>query len=205
MTNIEICFAKYKWDMMSSDDDEDENEITEEEEAEKERIERESAIIEAETRTIIMKDGKVFDYSKKRATDIKQNTKVHLPKALSVEEEAALETLRQEWMQAYKDHCQEAGKQEMSNLTKDEKEGIESIRKRRKSGELVILPTDKSGRFSVMTTETYLKAGLVHTSKDKEMTSEEVKTNQNEINGHVSMVLKIYRVAGKRGQEDRAR
>ena len=55
------------------------------------------------------------------------------------------------------------------------------------------------------TWETYLKAGLAHTAKDKEITQEEIKTNQNELNGHVSMILKIFRVAGRRGQEDRAR
>ena len=56
-----------------------------------------------------------------------------------------------------------------------------------------------------MRLKTYLKAGLVHTAKDKEITQEGIKTNQNELNGHVSMILKIFRVAGSRGQEDRAR
>ena len=84
----------------------------------------------------------------------------------------------------------------------DTKEGLESVKKRRKSGELVILPTDKSGRFCVMTLETYLKAGLVHTTKDREVSVSEIKSNQSELNGHVSMILKIFRVAGKRGQED---
>ena len=87
-------------------------------------------------------------------------------------------------------------------MTRDEKEGIESIRKRKKSGELVILPTDKSGRLSVMTLETYLKAGLIHTAKDEEISQSELKTNQSEINGHVSMILKIYQLAGQWGQEE---
>ena len=205
MTNVEICFAKYKWDKMGDEDEDIEEDLTDEEIKEKERIDMEAAIIESEARTVFQKDGKNFDYSRKRATDIKQNTRVHLPKARSVEEEAALEALRQELIQGFKEHCKEGGKQVDSNLTKEEKEGLESVRKRRKSGELVILPTDKSGRFCVMTLKTYLEAGLVHTAKDKEASQSDIKSNQSEINGHVSMILKIFCVAGKRGQEDRAR
>ena len=204
LSGIEISLAKYKWDKINDDetDEDEEDNFTEEEKEEHARIGAETIRIEAQSRTIYLKEEKTFDYSRKRATDMKNNAKVYLPKALKVEEEAALEALRQEWLQVYKNHFQTAGKQEESNLTSEEKDGIKSIRKRRKEGEIVIVPTDKSNRFSVMTLDTYLKAGKVHTNKDKEITAEEVKQNQNEVNGHVSMGLKIFRVAGSRGQED---
>ena len=51
-----------------------------------------------------------------------------------------------------------------SNLSKSEQEGLKSLRKRLADGDLVILPTDKSGRFAVMSTQTYMKAGQVHSS-----------------------------------------
>ena len=41
-----------------------------------------------------------------------------------------------------------------------------SIHKRKKEGEIVIVPIDKNKRFNVMTLETYLKAGKAYTSKE---------------------------------------
>ena len=68
-----------------------------------------------------------------------------------MEEETAMESVRQEWMQVYKDNFQKAGKQEESNFTTEEKDGIKSTIKRRKDGEIVIVTTDKSNWFSVLT------------------------------------------------------
>ena len=181
------------------------NEVkTAEEQAEDDRVEEKMKEIEALARTIFIKEEGRFDYSKKRGTDIKQNTKVHLPKALSVEEEAMLEMLRLEWTEIYKDHVKELGKrgQKEINLTKVERAGL---KKRMEAGELVVVPKDKSGRFSVMSIETYLKAGKVHTDKDVEITNDEIKDIQKEVNGHVSMNLKIFRICKSWGQEDRAR
>ena len=99
-----------------------------------------------------MRRKKGFDYSRKRATDIKQNTKIHLPKAVKVEEEASLEMLRMEWRQVFKEstkeNCDKKGNPK-SNLTQQERRGMKSLKKRLKDGEIVVLPTDKSGRFCV--------------------------------------------------------
>jgi hypothetical protein len=53
-----------------------------------------------------------------------------------------------------------------ANLTKQEQAGLKSIQKRIAEGELVILPTDKSGRFAIMSMETYVAAGSVHVKDD---------------------------------------
>ena len=94
-------------------------------------------------------------------------------------------------------------KEQTSNLSKQEKEGLESLRKRVSAGELVIVPTDKSGRFSVMDIETYLQAGLKHASKDEMISVTEIRENQLELNGQVSMLLKIFRVGQTWGQGQR--
>ena len=100
LTGIEISLTKYKWDKLNDDEDgEDEENFTEEEREEHERVRAEMKRIEAQSRTIYLTEEKTFDFSRKRATDIKNNAKVYLPKALKVEEEAALEALRQEWLQ----------------------------------------------------------------------------------------------------------
>ena len=55
-----------------------------------------------------------------------------------------------------------------------------------------MLPTDKSGRFALMTMATYIIAGEVHIKEDKEMTVDDLKKNQRHLNGHVSMLLKVF-------------
>ena len=52
------------------------------------------------------------------------------------------------------------------NLSKDEKKGLDSLIKRVRGNEIMITPTDKSGRLAVMTYNQYLDSGRSHTSKD---------------------------------------
>ena len=217
-TDLEECLMKVKWDFMGDDkgpksgledvalrvllgDDvctqiEDENE-------------EEQELIEAETRNIFDHSSKTFNFSKRRATDMKCNSRVYFPrKARSLEEESKLETLRVELHGVFKDYvrrnCKDGGKQ-VSNLTVNQLRGLKSIRKRVTDGELVILPTDKSGRLAVMTRESYRVAGMLHTKKDREVGWGEIKESQKELNGHVSMVLKTFKVGYNWGHSMRIR
>ena len=45
-----------------------------------------------------------------------------------------------------------------------------------------------------MDLETYTQAGLKHANKDEVITIDQILENQHELNGHVSMILKIFRV-----------
>ena len=58
----------------------------------------------------------------------------------------------------------------------------------------MILPTDKSGIFAIMSMETYIEAGKIHIKDDQEVGNDEMQANQSKINGAVSMLLKIFRV-----------
>ena len=91
-----------------------------------------------------------------------------------------------------KKNCNCKGEQK-SNLSREEQAGLKSVRKRIADGELVLLPTDKSGRFAVMSMETYVKAGMVHVKDDIEVGVMEKQANQSRINGAVSMMLKVFR------------
>ena len=82
-----------------------------------------------------------------------------------------LQNEHEEWV---KTHCDCKSKQ-ILNLTKEEIEGLKSIRLRLVNGELVVLPTDKSGRFALMTLETYIKCGEVHIKEDIEMTVDDLR------------------------------
>jgi hypothetical protein len=58
-------------------------------------------------------------------------------------------------------------KELIENLNAKEKRGLKSLQKRVKSRELVVCQTDKSSRFFVLSREQYIKAGEIHTNKDK--------------------------------------
>ena len=45
-----------------------------------------------------------------------------------------------------------------SNLTRNDIRGLKSLKKRVKEGEIIILPTDKTGLFTGMSRDTYLEA-----------------------------------------------
>ena len=57
----------------------------------------------------------------------------------------------------------------------------------------VVMPTDKSGRFAVMSMSmtTYIKAGAKHTENDIEIGLDEMKCNQRNLNGEISMLIGI--------------
>ena len=93
-------------------------------------------------------------------------------------------------------HCSKGGKQ-IPNLTKEQEKGLESLKRRVKDGELVILPTDKTGKFAVMTRSTYKKAGLSHIKEDKEVGYEDLWEAQKELNGHMAMLIKCFKIGDK--------
>ena len=136
-----------------------------------------------------------IDYSKKRATECKHKTCVKLPGPKSNKKEEGIEYRRVVWKRIYRDfkdqYSDEKGIQE-SNLTVEESRGLEKFKKRVADGVLVIVKTDKSGKFSIMSMKEYERAGAVHTRKDTEVTLEFLLKNQRKINGHLSMLLKTF-------------
>ena len=152
--------------------------------------------------------NKVFNMGRKRVTDYRKNSCVILARAQTANEESKLEVLRMELQEEHKrwaaKNCDCKGDQAM-NLSVEEVRGLKSIRARIKSGELVVLLTDKSGRFSVMIMETYIKAGEVHIGDDEKIDHKKLKANQRKLNGHVSMLLKFFNTGGEWNHQQRMR
>ena len=88
-------------------------------------------------------------------------------------------------------------------MTREERAGLKSLKMRMKKEEIVIMKTDKSGRFLVTTPEEYLKMGEVHTEKDKEITWEEVKDLEKEIGAHTTAWSLIWNVGQDHNHTDR--
>ena len=225
-TNFEIeveqTILKYKWDSMSDDKDDPNGKhsgnaevmsdpsiiarrvlfealFTKEELDDMEaEAEDEMNMREAQMRATFDLTSGNLNMRKRRATDVKMNSRVVLPRKMrGFEEEAKLEMLRQELRGVYNrymsEKCGPRGMQK-SNLSMREIKGLKSLRKRVKEGEIVILPTDKTGLFTVMSRDTYLECGLSHTKGDIEVGWEELKLAQSEINGHTSMMIKIFKI-----------
>ena len=74
-----------------------------------------------------------------------------------------------------------------------------------KDGELVIVETEKSSRFAVMTMQEYEAAGTKNIENDQEVDLEYVIRNERHINGHMSMILKMFMVGSTWSHEHRTR
>ena len=139
-----------------------------------------------------------FSYSKKKVTDTKGNSRVNFPKeGGDVDDEAKLEMVRLELKNVFNQYCVEKclkGGAQKSNLNEAERRGLKSLRKRVSNSEIIVVPTDKSGRFAIMSLATYEKAGQAHTSKDEVVEFSEIKSTQVELNGHVSMLIKTFKI-----------
>ena len=103
----------------------------------------------AQSRMTYNSEEDTWDASGLRVTDYKHNSRVIFPKAQSGTQENNLEVLRAELLHHHREWEQQP------NLSKEEQAGLKEIKKRVDSGNLVILPTDKSGRFALMSMQTY--------------------------------------------------
>ena len=162
---------------------------------------------EARSRMIFDNERVSLNFAKRRVTDIKGNSRVILPKKMrNFEQEAALQMFRTECMGVFRQYvaqnCGKYGKQK-SNLSRRHLKGLKSLKLRIQNAEIVIVPTDKTGNFAVLTREGYVEAGMKHTRGDQEAGWDELEQAQKEVNGHVAMILKILRVGEKWNHVDR--
>ena len=174
---------------------------------EKSQMREKEQLEEAKMRMTYDVEDKTSNFSKKRVTDFKGNTRVCLPtKSKNFEREAVLEMMRVELLAEYgKYEATTNGDGGGSNLSPAERRGLKSLKKRVEEGDLVILPTDKSGRFACMRRSVYEAAGMKHCRKDEEVTQERIKVTQHELNGHSSMLTKIFKLGQTWDQVDRVR
>ena len=70
---------------------------------------------------------------------------------------------------------------------------------------LVVMLTDKSGKFAVCSMEMYLRMGEMHTKNDVEVEREVAAEIQREYNGHASMWIKMAGMGENWGHQARIR
>ena len=88
-------------------------------------------------------------------------------------------------------------------MSKLELEGMKSLQKRVMNDEIIITETDKSKKFSVLTTSQYYQSGRKHTAKDLKISVDQVKVVQKTVNDHSFWLRKIFGLGSDRGHEER--
>ena len=205
---MEKVFVKLRWALKDRDVEKEVEYETNMTKEEQERIEDIADMEEAKSRMVFDNSTMKVDFRKSRCTDVKHNSKIILPGPLPNILESELEMRRVAWGASYDAHVSNIQDEEgvaEDNLTEQEARGLKSLQKRVKNGQLVIVQTDISSRFAVMTLAEYEEAGKKHTAKDEEVGLEFVMKNETQINGHMSMLLKTFMVGQGWGHEDRTR
>ena len=100
--------------------------------------------------------------------------------------------------------CDKNGKQ-LPNLPRNSMRGLAKLKKRVDDGTCVIMETDKTGRFAIVSIEAFLEMGAVHTENDLEIDHKDVDDRERHLNGHVSMPLKITEMGKDWRHQDRFR
>ena len=99
-----------------------------------------------------------------RPTDLPFNKRVYLPRPLDDRSQVTTQHLRDNLRRTTEEYIESTKYKStvQSNLTREEKVGLKSLKKRIDEDGIVIYQTDKSGRFSVDTIDNYRDACSVH-------------------------------------------
>ena len=200
-TDLELAFAKLRYQLLQELGEKlsEEEENTLRQEA-NEEIEEKMEEEEAKTRSVFDAVEKRYDNRKKRVTDLKENSRVVLPKPLPPPEEAGIEMRREIYKKLFRSFLKKNCRK-----TEDEEKGLKELKKKLKEGELIIMLTDKSGKFALTDRETYLEMGKPHIEKDKQIDRNEIKEIEKQINGHTSMWIKMTNQGENHNHEGRTR
>ena len=151
------------------------------------------------------------DFRKRRVTDSKLNKRITVPEPAVQDKEVKIEALVN-MLETIVD--KEARKEtptfhgsgrpgQLSTLTEQQRKGRKSLKSREKSGELVILASDKSGKRAVMRRELYVELMEPHMAGDTIHTKEEVDAKEKFFDGACSQILRAVNMGQDWGHEDR--
>ena len=204
----EAAFAKMRIEITKDAERSEGNDehITEEERKDDENRRKVMDEHEAESRQVFDPVKGVFDNRKRRVTDLKECNRVFLPKPLEAEQEAMFEvrrsTQRRIYNQCRDENCNKFGDQR-SNLTAGQEAALKNLMKRVAKRDLIIMKTDKSGRFVVASEEEYKKLGEVHTRKDRKIDRQELIEIERQLNGHSTAWAKMWNSGVNHGHKGR--
>ena len=150
--------------------------------------------------------GQTFDFRNMRATDLPFNKRVFLPKAIKQEVEIEIQILKQRLQMVTTEYITNDNRNNMlSNLTRKQKSGLKSLKKRKKNQEIVIFQTDKTNSFSTDTIDNYRQACQIHIENDRIINNTEKGKLEAVMNAHGVMWTRFLNAGKNNNQEERIR
>ena len=137
-----------------------------------------------------------------RVTDLPTNRMVKLPDPMENSEEAKLLAFKMEVLETTKkyihENCIQNGRQRL-NITQEELAGLQSLKRKTKAEDWVIMETDKSKRLSIMTKENYVQATNPHVDNDLLVTAEDLHHIERTLNGHALQLTRALLICHNQG------
>ena len=135
-----------------------------------------------------------IDMKKMAATDLPFNSRTYLPRALDESTEIEMHVLKQK-VKTLAEKYKEGNKKGSKNLTNEQYQGIQSLRRRRMEGEIVVYQTDKSAKMAVDTPENYVRCMEPHIEKDVIITRKDHEVIEKTINAHAICWIRFMQAA----------
>ena len=158
-----------------------------------------------ESMVLKIEDGKrIFNIKNLRRSELPFNPEVTMPNAVSADEEIKYHQFKNE-VKLISEKFREKTR-DLSNLSREEKEGLKSLKEKVKKTEIVCYETDKSGRWSCDSKENYKKACEKHledTDKTEVITTENHTEAEHEMNCQAQALLRILGMKEGEGKQIR--
>ena len=153
---------------------------------------------------------KTLNLANMQATSYKHNKEVFLPKPESPKKETSHEFRKREMLSLFNRANKSISKgnsgsnpNSNSNLSVAEAKGLKSLKKRIANGELMVVDTDKSKKFAILSQKQYIESGKVHTDKDVEIEPHLIKKIQRSVNNHSWWAKEIFQCGYNWGHSQR--
>ena len=151
----------------------------------------------AQSRMIFNPEEKSINGRKRKATDMPQNARVDLPKAIDKSEEAERLVRGERYMQTlrnFKYQQWNSDWRQTSNLDHNERQDLSKITNRVKEGEIIIWKTGKTDKLVAVDPDQYIVMGMEHVGQNRQIDWKEAGQVQKTLNSHTSYWLKILNV-----------
>ena len=166
-------------------------------------------INENKEREIYDPESKTLDIGKLRCTDLRNNPRLHMPGPRPQREETMMQAKKEMYIEATKmyisKNCLKDGSQQEGGLDDEFKEGLEEIEEYKKTYNVVISTTDKSGKYTLNSRDSYKAQGDKHVSGDKEISWDDVTVIQNEVICHSKALCNVFKISNQWGEKEEAR
>ena len=97
-------------------------------------------------------------------------------------------------------YCDANGNQSESSLDSSQMRGLESLLKKTKEGELIVVSSDKGNTATVLTPEMLRRIGMEAVGKDRAISEKEIGVIQRRLNGHARSLVKIFNIGESKGE-----